>query len=94
MEDISVTFAKFFFEKWKEEKIAEGYHLPDLCPKFEKNYEKEDDVKNADLIHCNKCNSDLTDFDKLGKYLKDKYLNEANKLLDYLDKTGLKIAKK
>ena len=52
MDELVLKLALFFFEKWKKEKIDEGYHQPELCPKFEKNYEKEDDIKNGDLIHC------------------------------------------
>jgi len=94
MDEVVFKLGKFLFEKWKKEKLLEGYHLPDLCPKFEKNYEKEDDVKNADLIHCNKCLSDLDEFDKISKHLKDKYLNEANDIVNYLDNSGLTIMKK
>ena len=91
MDKIIIKIAEYFFNKWKKEKLVDGYHLPDLCPKFEKNYEKEDDIKNADLIHCNKCNSDLTDFDKISNYLMDKYINEAKQLFDDFEKIGLTI---
>ena len=62
MDDLILErLGKVFYQLWKEEKHAQGYHLPELCPNYEKPEDKEDVNTNDDLIHCNKCLSNLKD---------------------------------
>ncbi len=91
MDELVLKLALFFFEKWKKEKIDEGYHQPELCPKFEKNYEKEDDIKNGDLIHCSKCLSELDDFNNVSPHVKERYSNLAKEVIDYLSKNSFDV---
>ncbi|HOJ63138.1 MAG TPA: hypothetical protein PLE45_01845 [Spirochaetota bacterium] len=83
--------AEYLFNKWKEEKIQEGYHLPKLCPVYEKKDENEQSIQD-DIIHCNKCLIDLVSFEDLDNYLKEEYLNKAEDLYNDFSKIGLKIS--
>lgn len=83
--------AEIIFDLWKESRIEEGYHLPEKCPKFEKNSDNEEILKNADLIHCSKCDFNLSDFNFLDNYKKEEYFNKAEKLYSKIIESGLKF---
>lgn len=73
---------------WKQEKETEGFHFPRLCPTYES---KENDDEESDLIHCNKCLSNLCDYNDLPEYKKNEYLKKAENLIKLYEENGLKI---
>ena len=83
--------ASIFHSIWKDEKEDEGYHLPDLCPNFEDIEDEEGIHINKDLIHCNKCLSNLVEYESLSEYQKEIYKTKAEKLYKNLKIKGLEI---
>jgi hypothetical protein len=88
-ENILNGLAMTLHDIWKEEKKEEGYHLPSLCPNYEKIEENEEANINDDLIHCNKCLSSLIDYDSLNDFQKKRYLDKAENFIKKLESNGL-----
>lgn len=80
--------AQVLHKNWKQEKEIEGYHIPRLCPAYES---KEDDDEQSDLIHCNKCLSNLCEYNNLPNFKKEEYLKKSEKLIKLYEENGLII---
>lgn len=80
--------AEYLFNEWKEEKLKEGYHLPELCPSYEKS---EEERVEDHIIHCNKCLINLCSFNNLDDHIRKDYLSKAEKLYNDFSKIGLNI---
>jgi hypothetical protein len=83
--------AEIFYINWKEEKKLQGYHVPALCPNYEKNEDDEEVKMNDDLIHCNKCLSNLDGYEKLSGFQKSKYEEIAKKFYSLLNEKNLDV---
>ena len=92
MNPIIKKISEYLFNKWKNEKISEGYHIPELCPEYEKDSENEKVIESADLIHCHKCLTNLVEFENLDDYVKEEYIKKAGELFDDFKKAGLLIS--
>ncbi len=94
MEDEIINkLARYLHKVWCDSKKQDGYHSPEKCPTIEiKN--NEDELKDIDIIHCNKCVVNIKEFDKLDSINQKKYMDEAKKMLDELEKNGLTIVSK
>lgn len=82
MNDTIVKLARYLHSTWRDEKEQNGYHLPQKCPQFEHSYDEEIDTMDDDLIHCNKCNINMCDFDNLEEFVKKSYYEKAQKMHD------------
>ncbi len=85
---ITYKLAQVLHKNWKQEKEIEGYHIPRLCPVYES---KEDDEEQSDLIHCNKCLSNLCEYNNLPDFKKKEYLKKAENLIKMYEENGLII---
>ena len=74
--------AMILHEFWKDEKLADGFHLPEKCPIFEKNSDNQDVLNSSDIIHCNKCDFQLKEFCELENYVRENYLQKAKIYFD------------
>lgn len=88
-DSIILKTAKALHEVWKEEKLEDDYHLPRLCPTYEKKDENEESLIESDLIHCNKCLANLCEFEELNDFQKHSYLAKAEKIINYLKSSGV-----
>jgi hypothetical protein len=75
-----------------QEKEREGYHHPTKCPNFEKQYDEEGEVMDADLVHCSHCDINMTDFSNLEHYVIDTYRKKADELLGTMKEFGLEVS--
>lgn len=88
--DLLAQLSSALHQVWLEEQQAAGYHLPSRCPEYK--HEQDDDDEMADMVHCKRCNSLLVPFSELDSYSKSQLNKKATRLLDALNKLGLKIS--
>ena len=88
---VILKLAEYLHNNFKSEKEKEGFHVPQKCPNFERQYEEDHETMDADFIHCNKCNINMCDFINLENFEKDKYIAGAQKMYDAFMKLGIKM---
>jgi len=90
-EEIINAVSKTIYLIWKEEKEKEGYHLPVLCPNYERIEEGEEVNINDDLIHCNKCLAGLVEYDELNNFQKKRYIEKAEDFIRKLKNNNINL---
>jgi len=90
-EKIISILASILRDLWIEERIKEGYHLPEKCPVYEKSGDNEDILKTSDLIHCRKCDPNLRDLGEIDNFTKEEYLKRAEIFYEKMLKEGIKF---
>lgn len=92
MNDTIVKLAHYLHATWREEKEINGFHLPVKCPNFEHVYDEDLETVDEGLIHCNKCNTNMGDFESLEEFVKKSYYEKAEKMFEGMKEFDLNLS--